>query len=295
MRRDGSLGFSWVFLGALSFAVVFTWTLAVVTQEPERPEPGPTEPGTVTGSASSPGGATGSIRGTVELQGDEPERAETADSRCPPQGRDDFEGGRVANAMVRVVSLPGTPTASSSPVRLEFRDCALRPAVVAAYPNQELQIVNADPMLHVARFERGEGAPNGSRRVVLTPEIAWSGLLAWEGADRIRIGCDMHPHGSAVVHRVTNDRYAVTGRGGTFRIDSVPAGTHWLEIAHHRFRPMKVAVTVRPGEETAITVRLRGSPVDERADGEVGLEALVDGNTNRDEPRPGPFSPSANR
>lgn len=55
---------------------------------------------------------------------------------------------------------------------------------------------------------------------------------------------------------IAGERSAVTDADGTFRIPSVPPGTHDLLIKHDSFAPQKMSITVRLDETTTVPVKL---------------------------------------
>jgi hypothetical protein len=55
---------------------------------------------------------------------------------------------------------------------------------------------------------------------------------------------------------VTENPSAVTSDGGVFKISDVPAGSHKLEIWHETLGKITKDITVKPGEDTKVTIEL---------------------------------------
>ena len=66
----------------------------------------------------------------------------------------------------------------------------------------------------------------------------------------IKLGCDVHSWMTAYVGVVNHPYFTVSGEGGTYQIDKVPAGTHTIQIWHERFGMMTKTVTVKAGAVT---------------------------------------------
>ena len=60
----------------------------------------------------------------------------------------------------------------------------------------------------------------------------------------LRIACDVHRWMTAYVGVATNPYFAVSGEGGTFEIDYVPAGTYTIESWQERYGLLRKSVKV---------------------------------------------------
>jgi len=67
---------------------------------------------------------------------------------------------------------------------------------------------------------------------------------------------------SATVGLLGSNRLAKTDRDGTFRLDSVPAGTHTVEARAIGYQRRRIAVDLEPGRTSTVTLSLDKAPVE---------------------------------
>jgi hypothetical protein len=118
---------------------------------------------------------------------------------------------------------------------LRQRKCEYNPHVLLLRPNDELEIVNEDPILHnVHSYDMN----NGLRSVFNIAQPVRGYHTHVRGADLAGINailttCDAgHPWMSAYIIRASSPYYTVTDSEGRFQIGDVPPGTYTLKMWH---------------------------------------------------------------
>ena len=162
------------------------------------------------------------------------------------------EHGNLANVFVRLSgSFPQTAV-PSQPVRIDQRKCMYMPRIVGVRVGQTLQVRNDDPVAHnVQGLSSLTGGANSFD--VTTP----SGSAPFSFRPRqeevmLRVVCDLHKWMTTYVGVVTNPYFAVSGEGGTFEIDKVPAATHTIEAWHEKYGLLRKTVKVTAGGTTTV-------------------------------------------
>jgi hypothetical protein len=69
--------------------------------------------------------------------------------------------------------------------------------------------------------------------------------------------CNVHPEMEAWIVTVETPYYGVTDKEGNFTIENVPPGTYTLKTWHKRKKPVEQEVTVKAGETTEVTFKLK--------------------------------------
>lgn len=210
-------------------------------------------------------GAIGRISGTVEIAGEAPSDTlvhPTSDEHvCGQQLVDltiDRDGPRLGGV---VVWLHDARAGKRLPLERRYEitneQCRLEPRVQAALAGGTLNVRSADPLVHRTRFTRTATgsvpalvSTNDAGQVVPREEI-----LARPG--RLRVSCDLHPWTRGWIFAFDHPYFAVTSRGGTFTLDSVPVGRYRLVAWHERFGLSEHDVEVRVAEQGDVEVRIR--------------------------------------
>jgi hypothetical protein len=226
--------------------------------------PGPVgEP--VVFSKPKPSGAVGTIKGTIKLVGEPPERKPLRRGSDPYCAKTEVldetvivgEGGGLKNVLVRIK--PGGVPAFVPPetARVEQQECMYRPRVQGAVVGGKLSINNVDQTFHNVHvrtqkwndpasdeqlFNRGQ--PAGS------PAIK-TGLEDWE---IVRLKCDSHGWMAGYVILSDHPFFATTGDSGEFAIDQVPVGEIELQIWHELYGVKTAKVTVEDGKDATVEV-----------------------------------------
>ncbi|HKQ96671.1 MAG TPA: carboxypeptidase regulatory-like domain-containing protein [Candidatus Polarisedimenticolia bacterium] len=204
---------------------------------------------------------TGAVSGKATFTGTPPPRKKismTAEAACHKPGSgealsDDLivdAGGALRNVWVRVVSgLEGKAFAPpSAQVELDQAGCLFSPHVLLARAGQSIMFRNSDATLHninaLAKVNRGFN--------LSLPNAGMSVTRNFAKPEAVRLKCDVHAWMSAWI--VVNDTpfQALTGEGGTFAIDGLPAGTYGIEAWHERLGTSRQEVTLADGERKEI-------------------------------------------
>jgi hypothetical protein len=206
--------------------------------------------------------ATATIKGTVKYAGapvTNPKIKMGADPYCeranakPAFDESTIVGpnGELENVFVYIKSgLEGqtfpTPT---TPVEFDQHYCTYHPHIFGIMTKQELVIINSDTTLHnvhaapVNSAEFNVGMPTPGMRITkkfTKPEIM------------VHIKCEVHPWMSAYAGVLDHPYFAVAGKGGTFELPKLPAGTYTLAAWHEKLGEQEQQVTV--GENGTVDV-----------------------------------------
>jgi hypothetical protein len=133
------------------------------------------------------------------------------------------------------------------------KDCVFVPHVQVIPAGGEVDVVNADPVLHNTHSFLGRltvfnlALPNQEQRI--KRPLSKPGL--------VRVECDAHGWMLAWIYVADNPYYAVTGQDGNFAIADVPPGNYTLVAWHEFTGEMEVPVTVKPKEAAKLTVELK--------------------------------------
>lgn len=157
--------------------------------------------------------------------------------------------GGLANAFIYVKQgLEGkrfeTP---STPVTIDQQGCWFNPRVLGIQVNQELQVINSDPVTHnihpMAQINRewnhsqGAGDPPLERRFI-KPEVM------------IRVKCNIHSWMHAYIGVVDNPYFTVSKQDGSFTIANLPPGVYTIGIWQESLGAQEQRVTVAPHQDT---------------------------------------------
>lgn len=174
-----------------------------------------------------------------------------------PDGSVTMQGGGLAGV---VVWLDGARSGKAPPierrVELESDHCKLVPRVQAALRGSAVNIIGHDDFRQHLRFTAsGDSTPRatillgGGEQVIPTelPFVA-PGMVAVRDAE--------HPWTRAYLAVFDHPYFAVTGNGGSFTIDGVPAGKYKLNAWHERTGVSVQDVDVADNAPTKVTVTL---------------------------------------
>ncbi len=128
------------------------------------------------------------------------------------------------------------------------------PHVLPVLAGTTVDFVNSDNVLHnvftpdkcADKFNLGS----------YPKEVVKSRLFDKPGCRAVML-CNVHPEMEAWVLTVETPYYAVTDEEGNFTIEDVPPGTYTLKTWHKRKKPVEQEVTVKAGETTEVTFRLK--------------------------------------
>jgi hypothetical protein len=217
-------------------------------------------------SVSNTTAGTATLRGVVKFVGTAPKSTTVnmaADQSCAKQHRapvlsqdvvTDANGG-LQNAIVFISDGLGNQTFDppSQPVVLTQKGCLYQPHVLAMQANQRLEVVNDDPTSHnihpipANNREWNKSEPPNSK----TEETFSRAEIA------IPVKCNIHPwmHGYVAVFK--HPYFAVTGKDGSFDLNSLPPGTYTVEAWHEKLGTSTQQITVGANETKAVNLVLK--------------------------------------
>lgn len=133
------------------------------------------------------------------------------------------------------------------------KDCEFAPHVQVIPVGGEVDVVNADPILHNTHSFLGRltvfnlALPNKGQRI--TRPLKKPGL--------VRVECDAHGWMLGWIYVADSPYYAVTDEDGTFTITDVPPGTYTLVAWQEHTGEVEMPVTVKPKEVVSVSVELK--------------------------------------
>jgi len=199
---------------------------------------------------------TGTIKGHVRLSGKSPGNTVirmgvdpmcgsiNAGKRVIQEAVLTSADGGLKNAFVKLQgTFPQTPV-PRQPVILDERGCVYVPRVIGMRVGQTLQIRNDDPLQHNVHSMSDH---NNNINVGQATSGIVSELRPKSEEVMLRFGCDIHRWMTAYVGVVSHPYFAVSGEGGTFEIDNVPAGTQTIQVWHEVYGLLTKTVRVQGG------------------------------------------------
>lgn len=219
-----------------------------------------------------PAADAGRITGTVQLDGPAP-----ADTTVAP-GPDDVRtcgrsltlpavetrAGGIAGAVVWLVGVEaGKALPEVRRTELALDGCQLQPHIVAAVAGGALNVHGIDVLDARLRFTRveGGGAADTAGTVLLRVTTTDGGqvvpserVVAAPGTVEVR--GELQPWLRAWVLAFDHPYFATTDGTGAFVLDGVPPGTYQLVAWHDRVGRSVQSVTVGPGQEVGVSVKL---------------------------------------
>ena len=159
------------------------------------------------------------------------------------------DNNTLGNVFVKLEgAFPATPV-PVQPVEIDQRSCVYIPRVLGARVGQTLVVKNSDNWLHNVHTDSGKrNAVNQS-----TPQAGMDVKLPLKDEEMLRVGCDVHRWMTAWVGIVSHPYFAVSeGKGGTFTIANVPAGTRHITAWHEAFGTLTKSVVVKDGQTVTV-------------------------------------------
>lgn len=164
---------------------------------------------------------------------------------------------RSSNAVAAVVvSLEGVTVGKPFPeerrLALENRACRFSPRVKAVQAGSQLEISNADPVLHNTHIHKSDttflniALPPGGK-TIRKP-------LTEPG--RLDVRCDAHRFMQATIHVFAHPYFTVTDSAGKFELTEVPPGTYRLRVWHETLGVREKTVTVPAQGQTVVNLEL---------------------------------------
>lgn len=212
---------------------------------------------------------TASLKGVVKFEGVAPRPQHinmNADPTCAklhPGGvnSDDVvtdKNGGLENVVVFVSDGLGDRAfdAPSQPVVMEQKGCMYEPHVVVMQAHQMLDVKNEDPTMHNIH---PQPANNREWNKAQTPGAPVEETFAREEI-AIPVKCNVHPWMHSYIAVFKHPYYALTGKGGSFDLKSLPPGTYTLEAWHEKLGTATQKVTVGANETKEVEFVFKGKP-----------------------------------
>jgi plastocyanin len=199
--------------------------------------------------------AAGTIVGVVSTKeaGLKPIRVTIDPSACGQTLPDEAivvdASGHVANAVVTISAVKGQPP---SEVLVANDKCRFVPRVSIVKPGGAIKMTSRDPMLHTMHAAAADGKAFFNLSLPI-PNMTLSRSIDKPGV--VTLSCSTHTWMRGYLH-VTDSLAEVSGPGGRFQLDNVPAGTHELRIWHETLKAAPMKVTVKDGETVTVDVTL---------------------------------------
>lgn len=173
----------------------------------------------------------------------------------------DEKGRPVADAVVTLRSIPGSPKARSTPARhiIDQRNLRFTPYLQVFRPGDEVVFRNSDATRHhVYSF-----SPVRAFEFVLGPTQS-SPTLKLERAGAIAVGCNIHDQMIVYLYVTDAPWFVQTTASGRAAFDALPSGDYELQVWQPRLRPGKPGprqrVHVDPATPKSLSVALRLLP-----------------------------------
>jgi hypothetical protein len=164
--------------------------------------------------------------------------------------------GGLSNAFVKLQgTFPQTPV-PADPVLIDQRGCIYLPRVVGMRVGQTLQVRNSDSFLHNVHSSSAHnntfnvGQPTAGLVYQFRPK---------EEEIMLQLKCEVHRWMIAYVGIVSHPYFAVSGDGGAFEIDRVPAGARTVQAWHERYGMLTQTVNVKAGATTNVEFTYTGA------------------------------------
>ena len=194
--------------------------------------------------------STGSIEGKVSIGSNFVARKMRFNlyrdvKRQDPPAERRTENDELSNVVIYLEDAPGQ--ADPGEFVMEQRDSAFVPHVLPLIAGSTVTFPNSDPMFHnvfslskAKSFDLGRYSLGKARSVTFDePGI-------------VKVFCHIHSDMSAVVMALPNPFFAVPGPGGSFRIDSIPAGEYHIVAWHERAGRVEGTVRVEAGRTAVL-------------------------------------------
>jgi len=218
----------------------------------------PTETPATSAPVESAGAVgTSSISGSIRFEGNVPTLRPLqmdADPGCAKKHSGDVmsellvlgENNALANVLVYVTGglAGGSYAPPSDPVVIDQVGCQYSPHVVSVQTGQALTILNSDGLLHNVHGLPKANSPFNRAMPATVKEANYN----FDKEEVFKVKCDVHPWMGAWIGVFAHPFHGVTGTGGNFSLDGLPAGNYEIEALHERLGTLTAQVTVADGE-----------------------------------------------
>lgn len=203
----------------------------------------------------------GTISGVVKYQGDppKPEQLEVNKDKevCAVEPKTvkslvvGPEGG-IKYAVVSIADIQkGKPFGEDKAV-VDQKGCEYLPHVQAVQPGEQVEILNSDGILHNIHTYSEKNPPLN----IAQPKFKKKVTAKFEKPEMVKLTCDVHGWMTGWVAVQEHPYYAVTDETGSFKLTDVPPGEYTLRVWQEKLGESTQKVTVKPGEESKVTLEL---------------------------------------
>ena len=164
------------------------------------------------------------------------------------------------NFVTSIVWIAGVKTGKSLPIEkradLTSEKCMLDPRVQAVAVGTTMNVINDERVLHKLVFTK-----LGTRdTLTVTPFFNTGQIVASERIAKapgvVEVRCARHPWTRAYIAVFDQPYFAVPGRRGNFKIDSLPPGSYTLMVwSGGDAKPVARPIQVTAGSETRVDVK----------------------------------------
>ncbi len=246
-------------------AVAATMAACGERGSPPPQQGGPADSPPAAASAPTTTGGTGTLSGRMTLAGPPPPVQEvevTKDHQVcgthPIIKKDLLVGprGGLKNVVISLREEPASGAASLPGVELHQKGCVFWPHVAIVLAGRPLPVFNDDGILHNIHTFSTINSPINKAQPKFKKRIE----VQFDKPEIIRVTCDAHPWMQSWIVVSDHPYVAVSGEGGAFRIDGVPAGTHTVHLWHETLGERTREINVLAGQTMEIAVEFsRGS------------------------------------
>jgi plastocyanin len=208
----------------------------------------------------------GTISGAVKFKGTAPAPKKldiTKDKEvCGKSPKTDSSlivaGGNLVNAVVHITDIKTGKKMEPTKVTLDQKGCEYHPHVLAFPAGSTVEILNPDGILHNVHSYSKANSPFNMAQ----PKFKKSLTVKIDKAEAIPVKCDVHGWMSGYLFAAENPYFAVTDKGGSFKLTDVPAGTYTVEVWHEtladgvKTKKLTQKVTVKPKEEAKVNFEM---------------------------------------
>jgi hypothetical protein len=126
-------------------------------------------------------------------------------------------------------------------ITINQKGCMYDPHVFGIMTNQQLEIVNNDPVIHNIHAL----PKNSSQFNIGQPKQGQKNIKTFDKAEvPVKVKCDVHPWMGAWIGVFDHPYFAVSDDQGNFSIKGLPAGDYEIEAWHEKYGSQTMKVTV---------------------------------------------------
>ncbi len=145
--------------------------------------------------------------------------------------------------------------APETPVTLDQNGCVYQPHVLAFMVNQQVEIMNDDPVNHNVH---AESVVNAAWNESQPPRAEKKFKRFTEPEVWFPVSCSVHPWMRSYIAVLPHPFFAVTGDDGAFLIKGLAPGTYTLETVHEKYGRKDSKFTVGPKESKVLDFSYAG-------------------------------------